>query len=295
MEQLTLETVADDGKPLTAIFLPSKGMNLCSFRKGDLEIISQETRDLFEQRFSGLGPLIGPHFHQRRAETMAPIPDESKFPHIAIIKAQGRTDPFSHGIARYAPWTQVEAFKDRFQAVLTGKESWNDIPLSQLEGQNFTMRFSGELKPSGLTLRLSVVSDTDSLVGFHYFYTLPNGKGKLRSKVADQLVVGDRRESIPEPWLQRDDGEIQIELSPEMKLDHTLVPFPNPLDTLITLETERYTLHIRSLCNCSEHSWQLYHPEGKSFVCIEPVSALDPRHPNLTVSSLEMHLAFESK
>ena len=63
----------------------------------------------------------------------------------------------------------------------------------------------------------------------------------------------------------------------------------------ILLETTEYQLATSYLCNCQENCWQLYHPKGASFVCIEPISAQDPRHANLTVSSLHIQLEILSK
>lgn len=282
METLALEATAEDGSPLVATFLPEKGMNLCSFKKGSLEAIDQETRTLFDERFSGLGPLIGPHFHQRQAAVIPTIPDEALFPHIARIRAQGRIDPFSHGIARYAPWTQVKATANSFEASLTGKEQWHGLTLSQLEGQNFSMRFSGHLDAKGLHLTLSVVSDSDSLAGFHYFYRLPNKRGKLIADVA----------KAPEAWPRNQAGRLELDLVPELQLDHTLHHYPDPLHGTILLETEEYTLRIQTASASAENSWQLYHPQGATFVCIEPLSAFDPKHPNLTVSTIQKQINF---
>src|SRR5690349_11544962 len=104
MEPIILENTTHDGSPLQATFLPDKGMNLVSYKKGGVEVIDPSTKSLFEERYAGLGALIGPHFHRRRTDALPKIPDESLFPHIARVKAKGVHDPFSHGIARYAPW-----------------------------------------------------------------------------------------------------------------------------------------------------------------------------------------------
>src|ERR1700722_13801367 len=157
-----------------ATFDPARGMNLLSYKKGATEVIDQATWPLFEERYAGLGALIGPHFHHRNAAVLPKIADESLFPHIARVKAKGILEPFSHGIARYAPWKLLEVTKSSFKARLSGKDSWNGVALAALEGQNFTMDFKGELTALGLKLDLAVVSDTDSLVGIHYYYRLPN-------------------------------------------------------------------------------------------------------------------------
>lgn len=263
---IILEKTATDGTHLQATFSPEQGMNLLSYKKGEVEVIDQSTRSSFEERFAGLGALIGPHFHRKRKQSVPVVKDESLFPHIARVKAKGIEDPFSHGIARYAPW-KAEATKTQVKAVLTGKDLWNDVPLSVLEGQNFKMEINVELKPNGLFIMLSIVSDTDSLVGIHYYYALADGKGRIMS-----------------------DGQLVADISPEVEIDKNFHAAPDPLKGLIELETSSYTLKTHYSCASAENSWQLYHPKGASYVCIEPISAQDPHHPNLTVSSLKIQL-----
>lgn len=267
MQKIVLENLSPDGNRLAATFLPEKGMNLISYKSNDLEIIEQSTQDLFDERLAGLGALIGPHFHHRTV--IPPIKDESLFPHIARIRAKGIKEPFSHGIARYAPWKVISSSPTTVVAEITGKDTWHDVPLSALEGQNFKMTLKAELKPSGLHLTLSVVSDTASLVGIHYYYALPNGKGKVISKTKENH---------------------QLEFDLDKDVDQTFHPYPNPLAGTILLETETYQLKTHYTCLCEENCWQLYHPEGAKFVCIEPISSQVPKYPNLTVSSLNIHL-----
>lgn len=275
MNPIILQRIDSNGVKLSATFLPDKGMNLISFRKGDVEIIDQKTQPLFEERFAGLGALIGPHFHRRPQDSVPKVVDESLFPHIARVKAKGVHDPFSHGIARYAPW-KAEATDTKVKAILTGKDLWNGVPISSLEGQNFKMVFDAELKPNGLFLDLSIVSDADSLVGIHYYYALPDGKGRIISDVKNES-----------------DHKLIIDL--DRDIDKTFRPYPHAREGSITLETSLYTLKTHYTCVCEENSWQLYHPAGASFVCIEPISSQDPRHPNLTVSGLKIHLEPLSK
>lgn len=271
-----------------AVFLPEAGMNLISFKKNALEVIAQSTKDLFDERFSGLGPLIGPHFHRRNPNIIPPIADESKFPHIERIRKKGIQDPFSHGIARYAPWKAETVGDHKIKAILSGKDSWNGSTLAQLEGQNFKMEFEAELTSSGLKIELSVVSEADSLVGIHYYYNLPNGKGKVISKVKDHYIDRGELKKIPPTW--GFDGVKILDFDLSQFADYTFFPSPDPLHTEILLETEEYSLKTTYSCICQENSWQLYHPENARFVCIEPVSSQDPRHPNLTVSGLKLHL-----
>lgn len=282
---LTCQT--PQGERLQATFLPDRGMNLVSFKKGELEVVDQSTWGLFEERFAGLGALIGPHFHRRHPAALPPIGDETLFPHIARVKAKGVADPFSHGIARYAPW-KAEATASSVKATLSGKDTWNGVPLAALEGQNFKMNLCATLTPKGLELKLDVVSDTDSLVGIHYYYHLPKGTGKVISAVRRDYLSGAGPQIVPETWAL--DAQQVLTFDLDNEADYTFYPYPNPRVGKIILDAGTYTLTTTYQCQSQENAWQLYHPKGGSFVCIEPVSSQDPRHPNLTASALQISL-----
>lgn len=282
---ITLKNKTQRGESLEVTYLPEKGMNMISFKKGDLEVIDQSTKTLFEERFAGLGALIGPHFHHRKV--VPKVKDETLFPHIARVKAKGIQDPFSHGIGRYAPW-KVEAKEHWIKGILTGKDQWNGVPLSELEGQNFKMTFEAELLPDGLHLDLAIVSDSDSLIGIHYYYHLPEGKGVVRGEVQDFILDHNERKPIPSSWNFNEQHQLSYSL--DQDTDFTFFPFPDPLEGSILLDAGVYRLRTQYTCISQENSWQLYHPSGASFACIEPLSSQDPRHPNLTVSSLKIHL-----
>lgn len=286
MKQIVLKNKSPSGTPLEVVYLPEMGMNMISFKNGNIEAIDQSTRPLFEERFAGLGALIGPHFHHRRKESIPSIKDESLFPHIQRVKAKGVEEPFSHGIARYAPW-KAEATPTKVSAVLTGKDMWNGVPLADLEGQNFKMSFNAELLPTGLSIDFSVVSDADSLVGIHYYYHLPNGRGKVSARVQKNMFQNKVLTTIPNEWL---DNQQMLTYNCDAPIDCTFFPFPNPLEGQIVLETDTHQLTTSYSCLSQENSWQLYHPADSSYVCIEPISSQDPRHPNLSVSSLHIHL-----
>lgn len=288
MKTITLKNKTDEGQPLEAIFLPELGMNLSSYKLGDIEVIDQSTRGQFEERFAGLGALIGPHFHRRKREILPVIKEEGLFPHIARVKAKGIDDPFSHGISRYAPWHVKVESETKMTAELSGKDIWNGVTLSSLEGQNFKMTYAVELMPDGLNINLSIVSDTDSLVGIHYYYHLPEGEGEVVSRVQNFMLDQGARKPIPQDWNFNEQQELVLPLN--QSYDSTFYPFPNPLSGRISLDTSTYRLMTEYGCNSQENSWQLYHPAEASFVCIEPLSSQDPRHPNLTVSSLQIRL-----
>src|ERR1700722_3225097 len=140
---ILLKNQSEKGELLEAAFLPGRGMNMISFKKGNIEVIDQSTWDLFEERSAGLGALIGPHFHHRNPSILPKIQDESLFPHIARLKEKGIQEPFSHGIARYAPWN-AHLTDNKIVAKLKGADTWKGVTLSSLEGQNFAMEFQGE-------------------------------------------------------------------------------------------------------------------------------------------------------
>jgi hypothetical protein len=287
MAPITLKNSTESGQKLEAVFVPEKGMNMNSFKCGSIEVIDQSTKEQFEKKFAGLGALIGPHFHRRQPHLIAKNIDEKKFPHSAYFTNDAHPDPFSHGIGRYAPWNAT--FTDTsFKASLSGKETWGGVPLSLLEGQNFKLNFNGKLTSSGLELELSVVSDSDSLVGIHYYYALPEGKGTVISKVQNSYIEAGEKKPLPQQW--NIDSQNSLSYPLEADTDFTFFPYPDPLKGTITLKTATHQLITSYQCDSAENSWQLWHPKGASFVCIEPVSSQDPRHPNLTVSSIRIHL-----
>lgn len=290
MDAITLSHTNSFKETTTATFLPDKGMNLISFKKNGIEVIDQSTKDLFDERYAGLGALIGPHFHRRKPEILPLIKDESLFPHISRVKAKGVHDPFSHGIARYAPW-QAIATSTKITANISGKDVWNGLPLSALEGQNFKMALTAELTSEGLGLNLSVVSDTTSLVGIHYYYHLPNGQGTVVSRIQKTYMEDNLRKTIQDSWPVNTEHTLRYHITGKSEsVDQTFYPFPNVLEGKILLDTESHQLHTTYWCDSQENSWQLYHPANASYVCIEPISSQDPRHPNLTVSSLRIQL-----
>jgi len=287
MNTIVLKNETPEGEPLEATFLPGKGMNLISYKKGQTEVIDQSTKQRFDQIYEGLGAMIGPHFHLRKTETIPPIPNETKFPHIAKARELHVTDPFMHGVGRYAPW-QAKETETSIRAQLSGKDEWNGVPLSSLEGQDFKMRYDVDLTPNGLQLDLSVVSETDSIIGIHYFYHLPNGSGTISAKIQDHYIVKNEMKPIPQDWKFAADHQLTFELNQDA--DFTFHPFPNPLGGQILLDTGSYRLLTTYTSDSQENAWQFYHPKGASFVCIEPVSSQDPRRPNLTVSSIKIAL-----
>lgn len=267
---------------LAAHFLPEKGMNLLSFKKGDIEAIDQQTQALFEQRYAGLGAMIGPHFHQR--SVVPPWPSETLFPHLAFVKAKGGRDPFSHGIGRYAPWRVLSQTPSSLCAALSGDDCWKGIPLKELEGQDFDMTYEATLTEAGLKISLSVTSPHPSIVGLHTYYAF-NGPSQVTSSVQNCYNDGGTFKPIPSTW-NYDNSQLQFFL-PQVA-DYGFVAAPDPGHGEICLETSSHSIRVQYWGDPKESSWQLWHPEGGTFVCIEPLSAHNPRHCQQRSSHIEI-------
>lgn len=292
---VTLKAKNKEGELLRATFIPSMGMNMVSYKKGDLEVIDQTTLPLFEERYAGLGAMIGPHFHHRQEQAIAPIKDESLFPHIARVKAQGSKEPFSHGIGRYAPWRVEGNDESSLRAVLSGTDVWNGYCLKDLEGQDFKMSYDVRLLPEGLEIKLGCKSDTESVVGLHTYYSLggPHGTGTISCRVQDHYVDKSQQLPIPSTWNYSADHTLIYPVDRET--DFGFHPFPDPLQGTIQLACASHGVHHRVQvhyeCDNQENSFQIWHKKGGSFVCIEPLSAKDPRKPKLSVSRLQITIA----
>jgi hypothetical protein len=285
MNPVILTNHTHEGELLRAVFLPYKGMNLASYRKAEVEVIDQLTQKEFERRAAGLGCLIGPHFYLQREEWVVPVKDETLFPHIAILKAKGCKDPFSHGIGRYVPWN-YKADGTSISAHISGKDTWNGIPLSALEGVDFTMTYEAELTPTGLNISMKVSSSRVSVIGLHYYYALPKGKATVTSIVKDQYNDMGQFKPIPERWMKN-----HLEFDLDEQADYGFLPLSEDHSGEVQLKTSAYQLRIRYQGANDEVSWQLYHPKNASFVCIEPMSAKNPR--NLSASSSAVNVQIE--
>lgn len=284
MDPIILRHETLGGEALEATFLPGQGMNLCSYKLGEIEVIDQQTRPLFEERCAGLGALIGPHFHHRSAEMIPPLKDEDLFPHLAALRAKGVKEPFSHGIARYVPW-KVEATEKKVTAFLEGSDTYKGVTLSSLEGQQFKMQYVAELTSNGLQIDYSIVSDNPSVIGLHYYYALDNSASTVLSTVCDQYRSSAGFKEIPREWIA---PPHQLTFDLAMDADYGFIPYPNSLQGVVVLKTGSYQLTKSYNCLNEESSWQLYHPKGASFACIEPLSAKDPTHPKLNMSTLHV-------
>lgn len=280
-----LRNIAPDGELLEAVYLPEKGMNLVSYRKGNLQVIAQETSVLFKERCAGLGALIGPHFHE---QSNPPTHyNSSLFPHIGKIKSQGRKDPFSHGIARYVPWKYVKS-ETQIQAELRGTDLYKDTPLIAFEGQDFHMKYEARLLSEGLFISFSITSEHPSVIGLHYYYTC-SGKGYIQGEVESKYRYQNSWQMLPIEWTDTRPTHLHFNLP--QKADFGFVPkhkTETEHDYHLNFITDTYALHFEFNANSeTEVSYQIFHPQKASYVCIEPLSARFPPKPRLTQSKIE--------
>lgn len=238
MANLTLKNRTASGKPLEAVFKPDEGMSLVSLRFGNTEVIGAPS------------PAIGPHFAERYAESVK--------------------DPYPDGIVRYAPWKASVVDDTTVQARITGRDEWNGKALSALEGQTFVMEMSATLRPTGLSISIGVVGDSDALTGFGVHLALPKGKGR---------VISSTQRTRSAATMQLD--------QPHEALHHF---FPDPLAGSIVLETASYRLRLQQSCKSVENSWLLKNRADGASVYVAALAAKDPKKPILTVNSLTVDL-----
>ena len=274
MKKIHLQHLSSDNKLIEALFSPSHGMNLLSFKKDNIEFIDQSTTDEFESRFAGLGALIGPHFYHRKSEETLSTDYSVLFPDINenLIKEKG--DPLSHGIGRYSSWN-YENSSTTIHSHLSGLDTINTHTLASIEGFNFRMNFSCHLTNNGLNIDYDITSDGHPCtIGLHYYLALPNKTGRVKIPCNKQYNDLGTWKDIPKEWLD-DDNNLDFDLS--NKSDFGFIPNTDNNTGSAILETEIYSLKISYKAHSDQHAFQLYHPENSSFVCIEPVSAKDPR------------------
>lgn len=295
MDLVKLESQIANGMPVSAVFCKEKGMNLMSLKFGPYELMEQTTKILFDQRGAGLGALIGPHFHHRRDKDIIVPKDPYLFPHFELLREQNVKEPFSHGIARYVPWEIKKFDKNGVEAFLSSKMQWKQVSYGELEGMDFEMTFKAFFNATGLMIDYSIISQKPSVIGFHYYYALSkDGKNIVQAKVKDEYVDTGEVKKIPSTFgYNTETHEMNFDLvNPS---DYNFKPFPiknfKPTMASVKLKRPDYNMQVNYTCATDENSWQLYHPKGALFGCIEPLSAQDPRKPKLNYSGLTLHIS----
>jgi hypothetical protein len=288
MEGVTITNKAKDGSVLQAVFYPERGMNMVSYKRGAVEIIDQGTRICYEERYSGLGPLVGPHFHHRYAQSIPQIKDEKLFPSIAFEHHRGETDPFPGGIARYVPW-RYEATATKIKGEINGEDVWKGVSLAELEGQHFKMFFEAEMCDDGLHITLSIFGDKPTIVGTHHYYSLSDGEGFIVSDTAEKYYSLEEEHAFPSSWEYDHQRHLTLPVN-NAGLDMFFRPHMNPLSGNVLLKTKKYNLRTVYNCVNDDNCWHLYHPRGSSYVVIGPLSSKTPSTPHSTGNFLKVRM-----
>lgn len=288
-----LKAFSKDNQPIIAKFNPQVGMNLMSFTWGDFEIIDQCTSVLFNERCAGLGALIGPHFHHRKEGDIPNIEVSSLFPFTKHLLLNGQKEPFSHGIARYVPWNYKGDATSIF-GTLNGSDEYQGIKLAALEGQDFTLEYQATITSEGLDIEYQVNSKKPSVIGLHYYYSLPGKQGEVFSRIDPMYHDFQGWKKVPHSWYHQLPNKLGLKVASTFDADFGFRPWANQLSSTITLKTSKYCLHITYQANSEENAWQLYHPKDATFVCIEPVSAKNPREAKKTFAHLKINIQVEN-
>ena len=284
----TLEYQTKSGEVLKAIFNPEQGMNLMSFSLGDIDVIDQKTKSIFEDRMAGLGALIGPHFHHRKENEIPKLDISTLFPFIEKLKAKKQKEFLSHGIARYVPW-EYSGDCTSIKAKLSGEDSFKGVLLKDIEGKSFELLYQAELTEDGLSIRYSMSSEKPSVIGLHYYYALPSNEGLVTSIVDSSFHHPDGWKSIPHSWYNGQ-HELSFKIDESVEADFGFRPNKGALKTQIELDVNAYKLLISYQASSDENAWQLYHPKDASYVCLEPVSAKNPRDAKSLSSELKVQI-----
>lgn len=286
---VVLQHKTKDGELYKATFLPENGMTLCSFKKGDVEVIDQTTWHMFEEKCSGLGQYIGPHFYHRKPEEVTQVPDPSLFPHLN--GSQGTPEPFSHGIGHFVPWNWG-ASDTTMAAYISGIDNVGGVTLAALEGFDFQLNYHVRLTATGLEIDLKADSDRHPVFcGLHTYYALTDSTGHVTMNCEGKYNDMGNWQEIPDRWKGTDRT---LDFNLDEAADYGLHPVAENGVYKATLATGKHKVHVSyESSNPEEHGFQLYHPEGASFGCLEPGSARDFRAANQLNNHLKIKLEIE--
>ncbi|MGI6086346.1 MAG: hypothetical protein ACOYCD_00145 [Kiritimatiellia bacterium] len=262
--------LADAGGMLRAEALPEAGMTLRSLRMRNVESICQSRAAQFAACRKGYGPLIGPHFNQRKQLSEAILANMSRWPQTDVLAKMGVRDPLQHGIARYAPW-KYTASSNNIRAKLSSDTEMFGMPLSAAQGCNFELNLEMRLAGNAFHLHYTAEADFPPVIGLHYYYALPNDQGRVRAPVTGVMQAAGQTSPIPPEWM--DNAGQHLNLSLDRNLDHIFPLQPGPIE----LETLTHTLKITP--ESGVKSCIVFHPGPDGWVCIEPLSSTDPWKP----------------
>lgn len=289
-EKVLLTNTSSKGATLEATFAPLQGMNLTSLTIHGHQVLDVSTMDLFKQRNAGLGALIGPHFHHRHPLQIPSNTSLHLFPHVSQLPA-GQKEPFSHGIARYVPW-RYESSSTQIKAWLSSKDLYHGIPLKTFEGFDFEMKLEAMLLHDGLLLDYFAESSIPNVIGFHYYYPA-SPEALVESHVKPFVRTQSGWEGLDLPFFDKTHQKLTYPVSQAADLGFMPIQDPNSSGYTITLKYPRGSLQISYLSsNDDTTSFQLFHPKGASYVCLEPLSSLTPFAPTTKRNRLQMKLSY---
>jgi galactose mutarotase-like enzyme len=132
-----------------------------------------------------------------------------------------------------------------------------------------------------------VQSDSPSVIGLHYYYALPSTGGTIKASVENSYRIQDNWKRTPSSLL---DNEGSLLFDATQEADFGFIPKSKNGFFEILYENADYTLKIRFQTEDEEASFQIYRPKDASYICIEPLSAKDPKKPLLKSSRLKVFL-----
>ncbi len=270
---------------LRAEVLPGEGMTLRSLRLGDIEAICQSRAGQFASCRKGFGPLIGPHFNQRKHLPAAALANMARWPQTAPLAQTGVRDPWQHGAARYAPWEYTSS-PNSISALLTGKREMFGQPLSAIQGGDFELRLAMRIDGNALRIHYTAEADFPPVIGLHYYYDLPGDQGRVRAPVKDAMHVGRSPASIPPDWL--DASGRSLDLSLERKLDNVFPLRPGPIE----LATPTHV--VKTMPESGVKSLVVFRPGFDGWVCVEPLSAANLSQPTGRRAEMSLTIMLES-
>lgn len=281
--------MSSDGA-LKATFDPEKGMNMVEFSWQGKSILDPSTKSLFLERSAGLGALIGPHFHHRKEEDIPPLKDPELFPFFEKLQKKGEKEMFSHGLARYVPWKVTQKEASLIQATLSSEDSYKGHLLKELEGYDFELHFQARMRQNILNIEYEFEAEKPSVIGLHYYYALEHQKGRVVSLVGPKYHHPKGWRPIEPAWLQGP-TQLDFKIDPLVDADFGFCP-ENSLGkgSQIKLVLSDYTVQIDYETDSEENAWQLYHPKGAPYVCLEPLTAHNPREASLEKGRLSVQI-----
>ena len=85
---------------------------------------------------------------------------------------------------------------------LSSVDLYENHPLAELEGLNFYMTYEAELLEDRLRIRISSNSDLFSVVGLHYYFSLPSN-GEIKAKIEPYFYDNGEKKELPKNWLDK--------------------------------------------------------------------------------------------